>query len=129
MSAVVTADDRREDERIAVGLRALLTYRDGTLIWTEADAGIADLSRGGMYVLCDRCPNLGQRIVLQFSSRRGRCNAVGFPVHFSGHGGFGVRFEWVNEELAGLLRDLRLLSPIGQAREMSGISDAQVSVS
>ena len=67
--------------------------------------------------------------MLQFSSRRGRCNAVGFPVHFSGHGGFGVRFEWVNEELAGLLRDLRLLSPIGQAREMSGISDAQVSVS
>ena len=44
MSAVVTADDRREDERIAVGLRALLTYRDGALICTEAEAGMADRS-------------------------------------------------------------------------------------
>ena len=128
MSAVQTAEDRRGDERIAVGLRALLTYREGTVIWTEADAGVADLSRGGMYVLCDRCPSPEQRVVLQFSSRRGRCRAVGFPVHFNRHGGFGVCFEYVNDALLWLLRDLRLLSPLGQARELYSIEDAQIDV-
>ena len=128
MYAVVTADDRRGDERIAVGMRAVLTYREGSVLWTEADAGIADLSRGGMYVLCDRCPAGDQRVILQFSSRRGMCRAIGFPVRFSSRGGFGVRFEYVSDELLGLLRDLRLLSHLGQAREMSVIIDAAINV-
>lgn len=122
--------ERRLDERIAVGLRAVLTFRDGALVWTEADAGIADLSTGGMFVMSDRCPTGDQRIVLQFSSRRGACSATGTPVHFAGNGrgGFGVRFDHVNDELEALLRDLRLLSPYGQAKEMSAITDAQVFV-
>ncbi len=122
--------ERRLGERIAVGLRAVLTFRDGSLIWTEADAGIADLSTGGMFVMCDRCPTSDQRIVVRFSSRRGTCTATGSPVHFDGvgRGGFGVQFEQVNDELMRLLRDLHLLSPYGQAREMSAIGDAQISV-
>jgi hypothetical protein len=128
MSVVVAVDDRREEARIAVGLRAVLTYRDGSLIWTEADAGVADLSRGGMYVLCDRCPNLGQRILFRLSSHRGACAATGHPVHFRGHGGFGVRFAYVNQEMLALLRDLRSLSASGQARAMAVITDAQISV-
>lgn len=122
--------ERRLDERIAVGLRAVLTFHDGSLIWTEADAGIADLSTGGMFVMCDRCPTAERRIVLGFSSRRGRCAAMGSPVHFDGigRGGFGVRFDDVNDEMLALLCDLRLLSPYGQAREMSAIEDAQISV-
>ena len=125
-----TVPERRLEERIAVGLRAVLTFRDGSLIWTEADAGIADLSVGGMFVMCDRCPTVERRIVLQFSSRRGPCTAMGMPVRFEGlgRGGFGVRFEDVNDEMLALLRDLRLLSPYGQAREMSAIADAQISV-
>ena len=124
----MTADDRREDARIAVGLRAVLTFREGTVIWTEADAGVADLSRGGMYVLCDRCPGLERRIDLEFSSRRGRCRAAGFPVHVQSHGGFGVRFEYVNDELRALLKDLRLLSSVGQVREICAIDDAEITV-
>lgn len=122
--------ERRIDERIAVGLRAVLTFRDGTLIWTEADAGVADLSTGGMFVMCDRCPTANRRIVLQFASRRGICMARGSPVHFDGmgRGGFGVQFDDVNDEMLALLRDLRLLSPYGQAKEMSAIDDAQISV-
>ncbi len=125
-----TIPERRLDERIAVGLRTVLTFRDGNLIWTEADAGIADLSTGGMFVMCDRCPTADQRVVVQFSSRRGRCTAMGSPVHFdgTGRGGFGVRFDHVNDKLLSLLRDLHLLSPYGQAREMSAIEDAQISV-
>jgi hypothetical protein len=121
--------DRRVDERITVGMRAVLTFRDGSIIWTEADAGIADLSQGGMFVMCDRCPTPDQHVVLRFSSRRGRCAAVGSPVHAGvDRGGFGVRFEEINDELAALLRDLRILSPFGQAKEMHAIVDAQIEI-
>ncbi|RMH40555.1 MAG: PilZ domain-containing protein [Deltaproteobacteria bacterium] len=122
--------DRRYDERIAVGVRAVLTYRDGNIIWTEADAGIADLSAGGMFVMCDRCPTHDQRVWLTFTSRRGVCRAIGRPVHFAGdaRGGFGVQFDHVSDELRALLRDLRLLSPYGQAKEMAAIEDAQIEV-
>jgi len=128
MHPPATPRDRRDYARLAVGLRAVLTFVDGSVRWTEVDAGVADLSYGGMYVLCDRCPSEGQRIMLQLTSPRGPCVAVGGPVHVQQHGGFGVRFDDVNGALRAFIRTLQRLEPVEQAQVVGRVTDAHVTV-
>jgi hypothetical protein len=119
--------ERRDRERLPLGVQVLLTFNSGPSRWTETDAAVVDISPDGMFVRCDRVPDLGQRVLVGFMDERGHlCAAAGRMVRFDGWGGFGVRFDSVNESLAEFIRALQLATPAGRAGVIASARDVRV---